>query len=102
FFDKWLNDPQYSHGFLVPPFSAYLLWKAWRVGPVARAPLPVIAGLLLVVALGLRAVAGSLLFQQLDAASFLLGLAALSLAAGGWPVLKRTGPAILFLVFMIP
>jgi exosortase len=102
FFDKWVNDPQYSHGFLVPPFAAYLLWKAWQVGPVARAPLPVVGGALLVVALGMRAIAGSLLFQQLDAASFLLALAALSLAAGGWPVLKRTYPAILFLIFMIP
>ena len=101
-FHVWSSDPQYSHGFLVPPFAAYLLWKSWQAGPVARSPMPVVAGLLLVLALGLRAVAGSLLFQQLDAVSFLLCLAALSLAAGGWPVLRRTGPAILFLIFMIP
>src|SRR5688572_6130170 len=24
---RWLTDPQYSHGFLVPLFSAYLLWS---------------------------------------------------------------------------
>jgi exosortase len=102
FFDKWANDPQYSHGFLVPPFAAYLLWKAWQAGPVTRVPMPVLGGLLLVLALGMRVLAGSLLFQQLDAASFLLALVALGLAAGGWPVLKRTYPAILFLVFMIP
>ena len=29
FFDKWVNDPQYSHGFLVPLFSAYLVYR-WR------------------------------------------------------------------------
>jgi exosortase len=43
-----------------------------------------------------------LLFHQLDAASLLLALAAICLVAGGWPLLKRTGPAIAFLVFMIP
>ena len=24
--ERWANDPQYSHGFLVPLFSVYLLW----------------------------------------------------------------------------
>ena len=102
FFDKWVNDPQYSHGFLVPLFSAYLLRQAWRSGPVAAAPLPWVGGALLVVILAMRAAAGSLLFHQLDAASFLLALVALSLAGGGIPLLKRTGPAILFLAFMVP
>ena len=32
FADKWLNDPQYSHGFLVPLFSGYLLWRAYKAG----------------------------------------------------------------------
>jgi exosortase len=102
FFDKWTNDPQYSHGFLVPLFSAYLLRRAWQTGPLRPEPLPVLGCLLLAVAIGMRAVAGSILFQQLDAASLLLCLFALSLIAGGVPLAKRTGPAILFLIFMIP
>ncbi len=102
FADKWVNDPQYSHGFLVPLFSAYLLRRAWRAGPVELNPMPVLGCGLLVLVLGLRVAAGSLLFHQLDAASLLLSLAAVSLAAGGWPLLKRTGPAIAFLIFMIP
>src|SRR5690242_18228179 len=24
--ERWANDPQYSHGFLVPLFAGYLLW----------------------------------------------------------------------------
>lgn len=102
FFDKWANDPQYSHGFLVPVFSAYLLRRAWQNGPLTPAPLPILGFLLLAVAVGMRAVAGSILFQQLDAASLLLCLVALSVIVGGMPLLRRTGPAILFLVFMIP
>jgi exosortase len=102
FADKWLNDPQYSHGFLVPIFSAYLLRRAWRSAPVRMNPMPVLGCGLLVLVLGMRLIAGSLLFHQLDAASLLVALAALSVAAGGWPLLKRTGPAIAFLVLMIP
>lgn len=100
FFDKWLNDPQYSHGFLVPFFSAYLLWKSPPHG--AMSPRPWLGGTLLILCLAMRAAAGSLLFHQLDAAAFLLGLAAIALAAGGIPLVKRTAPAIGFLIFMVP
>ena len=99
---KWAGDPQYSHGFLVPLFSAYLLCKAWRDGPLNARPLPWVGGGLLAVAFVMRAAAGSLLFHQLDAASLLLCLGAAVLAAGGVPLLKRTGPAVAFLVFMVP
>lgn len=102
FADKWLNDPQYSHGLLVPFFSAFLIRRAWRSGTFTPRPLPIIGCLLLAVSLAMRVVAGSMLFHQLDAASLLLALTAVILAAGGWPLLKRTGPAIGFLVFMIP
>ena len=100
FFDKWVNDPQYSHGFLVPFFSAYLLWKSEPY--IATSPRPWLGGVLLLLVLAMRAAAGTLLFHQLDAASFLLCLFAVSLIAGGIPLLKRTGPAIAFLVFMVP
>src|SRR5437763_6968220 len=71
FADKWLNDPQYSHGLLVPFFSAYLIRRAWQSGSYAPRPMPVLAGVLLVAVLAMRVVAGSLLFHQLDAMSLL-------------------------------
>lgn len=102
FGDKWLNDPQYSHGVLVPFFSAFLLWKAWKVGPIQLRPLPWLGFGLLALGLVMRAGAGTLLFHQLDAAALLLGLVAVVLAAGGVPLLKRVGPAVAFLIFMVP
>ena len=102
FGDKWLHDPQYSHGFLVPIFSAYLLRRAWRAGDLTISPMPALGYGLLVVALILRLVSGTLLFHPLDAVSLLLVFAAVSLVVGGKPLLRRTGPAIGFLVFMIP
>jgi exosortase len=101
FADKWVNDPQYSHGLLVPFFSAYLAWRR-RNEPLVLCPLPIIGCALLVAILGLRAAAGALLFHQLDAISLLLALAATGLAVGGLPLLRRFGPAIAFLTFMIP
>ncbi len=102
FFDKWINDPQYSHGLLVPFFSAYLVWKAWQAGPLVPKPLPWLGCGLLAVTLVMRAFAGTLLFQQLDAASLLVALVAVTLAAGGVPLLKRVGGGLLFLAFMVP
>ncbi|HEV3439014.1 MAG TPA: exosortase/archaeosortase family protein [Gemmata sp.] len=102
FADKWLHDPQYSHGFLVPIFSGYLLRRAWQAGPLIPSPKPAIGYGLLILAFGMRIVAGSLLFHQLDAASLLLAFVAVSLVVGGRPLLQRTGPAIGFLVFMVP
>lgn len=102
FFDKWVNDPQYSHGFLVPFFSAYLLKRSFADSSPQFRAMPVIGCAMLVVVFGMRALAGSLLFHQLDAASFLLALMSVCVAAGGFGLLKKTSPAILFLVFMIP
>ncbi len=102
FADKWLNDPQYSHGLLVPFFSAFLLWRGWKSDALVLKPLPVLGCALLVAILAMRAVAGALLFYQLDAASLLLALVAVSLAVGGVPLAKFTAPAIAFLVFMVP
>jgi exosortase len=102
FADKWINDPQYSHGLLVPLFSAFLIRRAWQSEPLALRPMPILGCGLLVAILGMRAAAGALLFHQLDAASLLLALVAVSLAFGGMPLLKRTGPAIAFLIFMVP
>ena len=101
--DKWSADPQYSHGFLVPVFSGYLLWRAHTAGRLtAGPPAPILGGLALIVALGLRGLAGGLMFHQLDAAALLLSLAGLALAAGGRRLARATGPALLFLVFMVP
>jgi exosortase len=102
FAEKWIHDPQYSHGLLVPIFSAFLVWRGRQADATPPRPLPILGSAILIAILGLRAAAGALLFHQLDALSLLLALAAIALAAGGVPLLKRTGPAIAFLAFMMP
>jgi exosortase len=101
--DRWWHDPQYSHGPLVPLFSLYLVWRqreegvAWWGQPCWSWALA-----LLLIALFLRALAGRLLLHQLDALTLQLSLAAVVLGSGGWLLLRRTAPAIAFLLFMVP
>ena len=102
-YEKWVGDPQYSHGFLVPLFSGFLLWRAHKAGKLtAGTPLPVLGGLVLALVVGLRFVAGGIMFHQLDAVALLVSLAGLALAAGGVRLARATAPAILFLAFMVP
>ncbi len=101
---KWIDDPQYSHGFLVPLFSAYLLHRNWNaIASAARGQgWPLVAGLLLAVALPLRGLGGGLLFHQLDCLALLLTLAAIAVGLGGRKLLTLTAPAIGFLIFAVP
>lgn len=102
-YSKWSGDPQYSHGFLVPLFSAFLLYREReRGGEWLSRPWPLMGLGLLLVAIAMRALAAGLLFHQLDAASLLVVLGALVVTLGGRALLMRTWPAIIFLIFMFP
>jgi exosortase len=99
---RWGSQSQYSHGWLVPLFSAYLLWSRRQMldaGPLA----PSWWGMpMLLLGLGLRFVGVYTYFDWLAAASLLPCLAAACLLVGGWRALRWAWPAIAFLVFMIP
>jgi exosortase len=100
--ERWSQDPQYSHGYVVPVFALVVLWDRWRRSPCG--PLqPTWWGLALLVAgAGLRLAGAYFFFNWFDALSLLPTLAGVSLLLGGWPVFARAWPAIAFLAFMIP
>jgi exosortase len=101
-FAKWMDDPQYSHGVLVPLLSAYLLYRNRdRLAGEAR-PWPWLGYATLFVALGLRAVAALLFFLPLDAFSLVVCLTGLAMVTGGRPVLRWSWQSLVFLLFMIP
>lgn len=98
---RWSNEPDYSHGFLVPPFAAYLLWH--------RRALAVVGGggrwlgvVLILLSAALRLAAAYYVYPQADIAALLPCLAGIALLLGGWPLLRWSWPAIVFLLFMIP
>jgi exosortase len=100
---KWLDDPQYSHGFLVPLFSLYLLRVAYQEGRLAAGtPRPLVGLGLLAALVAPRFLAGGLMFHQLDCLALLAALVAVAVAAGGWRLARAAAPAVAFLIFMVP
>ena len=99
---QWWTDPNFSHGFLVPVFSLYVLWQL-RDKLQALVPAPSSWGLLLVVfslctlVLG---VFGAELF--LSRISFVFLLAGMVIFIYGWPMLRMTALPLALLVLMVP
>jgi exosortase len=102
----WRVDDNYQHGFLVIPIALFILWRRMVEIPWAE-PREVAStswwgwGLLAAI-LVVRAFAYEWSFQWMETATILPAIACLTWAFGGWPLLYRAGPAILFLVFMLP
>jgi exosortase len=99
---NWWRNPDYSHGFLVPVFAAYLVFVK-RKAILNKGVTPSFGGIA-VVALGL----GVLLIGVYGASMFLarvsLGivLAGFVLCFGGWRLLKELRFALLVLFLAIP
>ena len=99
---QWWDDPNYSHGLLVPLFSGYLIWrrraflvKLPRAGSLAGVGV-VVGGLAL------------LYLGNLGADNFLMRTSLIVILAGlvlfhlGLPVLKGIFFPLAFLLFMVP
>jgi exosortase len=97
----WEN-PQYSHGWIVPLFAAGLLfWWRQPIGTVTLAER--LTGLgLLVAAFGLRLWCASYRIVTVDMYTFVPALAGVFLMAGGWRTLRWAWAPIAFLIFMYP
>jgi exosortase len=100
--DRWKVDPRYSHGFLVPLFSGFLLW--YRRDMLDRSRLrPAWWGLpLLAAGMALELAGVRYHLGWFEGASLMLALAGLCVLVGGWPALRWAWPAIAFLFFMVP
>src|SRR5262245_39858508 len=98
--EKWSNDAQYSHGFLVPGFAAYLLWHRRNLLPESL-PSTNVSGLILIaIGFGMHLVGAYLYVDAVGMASLLPVLTGLCISYGGWPMLRWALPSIAFLAFM--
>jgi exosortase len=99
---QWWDDPDYSHGFLVPLLSAYFVWER-REGLTRVRPQPNWWGMLILLT-GLCV----LFLGNIGAELFLMRFSIIVVIAGlmvyllGWQPLQMTAFPIGFLLFMIP
>ena len=100
--DTWWRNPDFSHGFLVPIFAAYLIWTK-RETLLTKIVTPTWSGVA-IVALGLLFLLlgsyGAAVF--LSRASLVILLAGLVLSFAGWEVLSELRFALLVLFLAIP
>ena len=103
---RWAGDPDYTHGFLVPLVSGYLLWQ--RRGLLRGAALSptwsaVAVGVGCLVLSGVIRAASLILFARvLDPAAIVPCVFGLILLLGGWGAFRWAWPSALFLIFMLP
>lgn len=99
---QWWDDPNYSHGFLVPLFSLYLVWRQWPT--LVRLPR---TGSLLGIPVILGGIA-MLLVGDLGADNFLMRSSLIVVAGGlvlfhlGTAMLRALAFPFVFLFFMVP
>lgn len=100
--EQWWTDPDYGHGFFIPLFSGYVLWRE-RNRWIKSLVEPSNFGLLVMVgavALLLLGSLGAELF--LSRTSLLVLLAGMILFLAGWGVLRAVSFPLGYLIFMIP
>ncbi len=100
--NKWANDPQYSHSYLVPAFSLFLLWRGRGQTTWLEPGWSWLGAGILFVGVALRIAGAQFYVDWLEAISLLPMLAGTVLFLAGWPALRQTCLAIAFLAFMIP
>ncbi len=98
----WLHDPNYSHGFLIPPVAAFLVWQ--RRGDLAAVPVRPsawgLAGIAFAMALLVLGAAGAEVFTE--RMSLLVLLASGTVFLLGWSWLRRLAFPIAFLALAVP
>lgn len=98
----WINDGNYSHGFLVVPIAGYLVWER-RARLQALTPRPTWVGLV-VLAAGLFVLLAGLYGSELflSRVSMIGTLAGVILFLFGWTCLRIVMFPLAFLLLMIP
>ena len=100
--EQWWDDANYSHGFLVPVFCAYVLWERRRALSEV-APKPSSTGLIVLFGSIALLFLGSLGAELFLARVSLLGvIVGLMLFLHGWPLVKNTAFPLAVLLLMIP
>lgn len=101
--DAWINDGNYSHGFLILPIAGYFAWeRRSRLAALVDKP-AYIAGAV-VFAAGIAVLMAGLLGSELflSRISLIVTIAGILLFLSGWSALRVLAFPLAFLILMIP
>lgn len=104
---RWRNDPSASHGYFIPVVAAWLIYRRLRSNelqlPACVSRSDVATGMFAMLAgISLHLLATLITGVSMDGAGLILVLLGLVWIFGGQKLARRYGPALLFLVFMVP
>lgn len=100
--DAWRTEPDYSHGYLVPPLAAFLCWSRRDVFPGIRGKLSPWGVSLIAVGVVMRIASRFVYADFLDAWSILPMIAGAVWLLFGSAAMRWASPAIAFLFLMFP
>ena len=101
-YHRWSTQEEYSHGFLIPLISIWLLWSR-REAILANIEEPAWSGIpVILIAIFLGIVGNLSAVFLLSQVGFVLALVGIVLAIGGYSLLRTTIVPIAFLLFAIP
>jgi len=107
--NDWITQSDYVYGFLIVPFSLYMLWERREIyingeedtPQVRRASIGAGIGLVLF-GLAMRAASRWYFYIIADPYSIIPVVGGITLLAGGWRGLRWAWPSVVFLAFMVP
>jgi exosortase len=101
---RWNAEPNYSHGFLVPVISGWLLWHRRALFASVQTPIRGrwLGIALLALSLVVRVIANYFGYVLAEPLALIVCIAGATALAGGYAALAWAWPAIVFLIFMIP
>lgn len=101
-YSRWITQDEYSHGFLIPAISLWMLWDR-RDALAVSIGKPAWIGLVVILVSIFMLIVGELsAIFILVQTGFILSLLGTMLVFGGMPLLRLTALPILFLLFAIP
>jgi exosortase len=99
---RWISEPQYSHGFVIPFMALGLAWLR-RARVAGHLPQCCAGGLVLLAISAISHLTGLMLYvEALDSAAFLVAGGGILLLVWGAHWFRVFAPCVLFLAFMLP
>lgn len=99
---RWSTQEEYSHGFLIPLVTAWLLWMR-REALLASMSQPAWTGpVVILLAMFLHLIGQLSAVFLLSPLAFIVALLGIILATGGFPLLRVAFVPVIFLIFAIP